>query len=257
SAAAIVFTEGEQPKAVVLSHQAIMVNLKQVAEVLNAEGDDVVMASLPLSQAFGLTVTQCLPLIEGLPMVCHSDPNDSVGIAKAIAKYRATLLLGTPSLFDNYTQDEAVQPLMLKSLRLVVSGMEPLSESVQTAFKLKFSKDIYEGYGVTETAPVASVNLPDVLDTRYWQVQQGTKQGSVGMPLPGTSFKIVNPQTLEECATHTSGAVLIGGPQLMQGYANDPEQTADAIVETAGSRWLISGDTGYLDEDGFLWLVNQ
>jgi len=81
-------------QGVVLSHQNILINLKQVAEVLNAEGNDVVMASLPLYQAYGLTVTQFLPLIEGLPMVCHADPQDSVGVAKAVAKYRGTILLG-------------------------------------------------------------------------------------------------------------------------------------------------------------------
>ena len=257
--AAILFIQDKNQSlyGVVLSHQNIMVNLKQVAEVLNAEGDDVIMASLPLFQAFGLTATQFLPLIEGLPMVCHADPNDSVGVAKAVAKYNATIMLGTSSTFEKYSQDDAVQPLMFKSLRLVVSGMEPLNTAVQTAFKLKFSKDIYEGYGTTETAPVASVNLPDILDTSYWQVQLGSKQGTVGMPLPGVSFKIADPETFEELPTGETGMILIGGPQVMQGYLNDPAKTAQAIHEAEGIRWFVSGDMGALDEDGFLQITAQ
>lgn len=259
SAAAIVFPQNklEVPDGIVLSHQNIMVNLKQVAEVMNAEGNDAIMASLPLYQAYGLTVTQFLPLIEGLPMVCHADPSDSVGVAKAVAKYNATIMLGTAALFEKYTQNDDVLPLMFKSLRVVVSGMEPLSDEVQAAFKLKFSKDIYEGYGATETSPVASVNLPDVLDTSYWQIQLGSKAGTVGMPLPGASFKVVNPDTLEELLTGESGMILIGGPQLMLGYLNDPDKTARTIHEAEGIRWFISGDIGQLDEDGFLRTLQQ
>jgi len=259
SAAAILFTQDENKtlKGVVLSHQNIMVNLKQVAEVLNAEGDDVIMASLPLSRAFGLTVTQFLPLIEGLPMVCHANPNDSVGVAKAVAKYNATILFGISSIFEGYCDEEAVQPLMFKGLRLVVSGAGLLSTEVQTAFKLKFSKDIYEGYGIAETAPVASVNLPDVLDTSYWLVQLGSKQGTVGMPLPGTSFKVADPKTLQELPIGETGRVLVGGPQVMQGYLNNPEKTAQKIYEADGIRWFVSGDIGALDEDGFLQIKAQ
>ncbi len=259
SSAAILFIQDKHQSlnGVVLSHQNIMVNLKQVAEVLNAEGEDVIMASLPLFHAFGLTVTQFLPLIEGLPMICHPDPSDSEGVAKAVAKYRASILLGSSSIFEKYNQTEAVQPLMFKSLRLVVSGFEPLNPEVRTAFKLKFSKDIYEGYGTTETAPVASVNLPDILDTSYWQVQLGSKLGTVGMPLPGVSFKIADPKTLQELPTGEEGMVLIGGPQVMQEYLNDPKKTAQAIHETEGIRWFVSGDLGVLDEDGFLQITEQ
>lgn len=259
SVAAIVFSQSgqESPEGVVLSHQNIMVNLKQVAEVLNAEGDDVVMASLPLYQSLGMTVTQFLPLIEGLPMVCHADPLDSVGVAKAVAKYNATIMLGSSSRFSQYVEDDNVLPLMLKSLRVVVAGGEPLSSEVETAFKLKFCKDIYEGYGATETAPVASVNLPDVLDTSYWHVQLGAKQGTVGMPLPGASFKIVDPDTFEELPTREVGIVLIGGPQVMQGYLNNPDKTAKTIYQAEGICWFISGDIGHLDEDGFLQIVGR
>jgi len=257
--AAILFSSGSEglPKGVELSHQNIISNLKQVAEVLNADDGDVIMSSLPSFHAFGLTVTQFMPLIEGLPMVCHADPTDSFGVAKAIAKYRATIMCGTSTFLRFYARDSKVKPLMFDSLRVVVSGAEKLNDDVRTAFKMKFGKDVYEGYGATETAPVASVNLPDILDTSSWKIQPGSKNGTVGMPLPGTSFKVVDPNTLDEIETGEQGMILIGGPQVMKGYLNNPEKTATVIKTSDGIRWYETGDKGYLDADGFLTIVDR
>jgi acyl-[acyl-carrier-protein]-phospholipid O-acyltransferase/long-chain-fatty-acid--[acyl-carrier-protein] ligase len=138
-----------------------------------------------------------MPMIEGLPMICHADPTDSVGVAKAVAKHQATIMCGTSTFLRLYTRDKKVNPLMLESLRVIVSGAEKLNQDVREAFKMKFSKDIYEGYGATETSPVASVNLPDMLDVNSWKIQSGSKAGTVGMPLPGTSFKIVDPSNFD------------------------------------------------------------
>ena len=140
---------------------------------------------------------------------------------------------------------------------MVVAGAEKLNDDVRKAFKLKFNKDIYEGYGATETTPVASVNIPDHLDARYWKVQLGSKEGTVGMPLPGTSFRIVDPDTLDELEVSQDGLILIGGTQVMLGYLDDPDKTAEAIVEIDGKRWYKSGDKGHLDEDGFLVIVDR
>lgn len=257
--AAILFSSGSEgsPKGVMLSHRNIMANLKQVSDVLNTEEQDVVMACLPLFHAFGLTVTQFMALIEGLPVVCHADPTDALNIAKAIAKYRATLLCGTSTFFRLYIKNKRIHPLMLSSLRITVAGAEKLAPEVRDAFKLKFNKDILEGYGATETTPVASVNLPDVLDFNYWQVQVGNKQGSVGMPLPGSNFKVVDPESFEELPTGKAGMILIGGAQVMKGYLNNPEKTAEVIKEIEGGRWYVTGDKGYLDEDGFLTIVDR
>ncbi|BBI59945.1 hypothetical protein HSBAA_12510 [Vreelandella sulfidaeris] len=140
---------------------------------------------------------------------------------------------------------------MLQSLRIVVAGAEKLDENVRTSFALKFHKSIYEGYGATEIAPVASVNLPDAMGAHYQQIQHGSKPGSVGMPLPGTSFKTVDPDSFEELPTGEAGMILISGPQIMQGYLNDPNCTAKALHEIGGHRWYITGDKGFIDEDGF------
>ncbi len=257
--AAILFSSGSEgaPKGVMLSHTNIMANLKQISDVLNVEDRDVMMASLPLFHAFGLTVTQFLPMIEGLPMVCHPDPTDVEGVAKAVARYKATILCGTSTFFRLYCRSNKVHPLMLQSLRLVIAGAEKLNSDVRDDFKLKFNKDILEGYGATETTPVASVNLPGSLDTQSWKVQLGGKLGTVGMPLPGTSFKVANPDTWEKLPSGHPGMILIGGAQVMQGYLAMPEKTAEVIRVIDDTRWYVTGDKGYVDEDGFLTIVDR
>jgi acyl-[acyl-carrier-protein]-phospholipid O-acyltransferase/long-chain-fatty-acid--[acyl-carrier-protein] ligase len=215
------------------------------------------MANLPLFHAFGLTVTQFMPLLEAVPMVCHADPTDALGSAKAIAQNRVTVLFGTSTFLRLYCRNHKIHPLMLESLRLVVAGAEKLQEEVRTAFNLKFNLPIYEGYGATETTPVASVNLPDKIDTHYWQVQAGNRPGSVGMPLPGSSCMIVDPVTFRELPTGEAGMILIGGAQVMVGYLNNPEKTASAIKEIQDMRWYVTGDKGVIDADGFLFIQDR
>jgi len=259
STAAILFSSGSEgtPKGIMLSHRNIMSNLKQISDMLNTQDTDVIMASLPLFHAIGLTVTTFMPLIEGIPVVCHPDPTDVVNVAKAIAKYRATVLIGTSTFLRLYTKNRRIHPLMLESLRMVIAGAERLRPDVREAFKLKFNKDIYEGYGATETTPVASVNIQDALDVNYWKVQQGNKLGTVGMPLPGSSFRIVDPDSLEELTIGEDGLILIGGSQVMLGYLDDEEKTNEVITLIDDKRWYKTGDKGHLDEHGFLTIVDR
>lgn len=257
--AAILFSSGSEgePKGVMLSHRNIMSNIKQISDVLDTRRDDAVMASLPLFHAFGLTVTGFLPLIEGVPAICHPDPTDVLNIAKAVARHRVTVMCATSTFLRLFTRNRRVHPLMLESLRVVVAGAERLSPDVRDAFQAKFNKTIYEGYGTTETTPVASVNIPDRLDTREWRVQEGHRMGSVGLPLPGSSFRIVDPETLKSLPAGEDGLILAGGTQVMQGYLKDPEKSAEVIEELDGKRWYKTGDKGHLDEDGFLTIVDR
>jgi acyl-[acyl-carrier-protein]-phospholipid O-acyltransferase/long-chain-fatty-acid--[acyl-carrier-protein] ligase len=257
--AAILFSSGSEgtPKGIELSHRNILANVRQISDVLNTEPDDLILANLPPFHAFGLTVTTFLPLLEGIPMVCHPDPTDAAGTAKAIARYRATVLCSTSTFLRLYIRNQRVHPLMLQSVRVVVAGAERLAPEVREAFALKFNKLIYEGYGATETTPVASVNVPDTLETSTWKIQSGSRPGTVGLPLPGTSFRIVDPETLEILPPGEDGLILIGGVQVMKGYLNDPEKTADVVVELDGQRWYKTGDKGHLDADGFLTIVDR
>lgn len=257
--AAILFSSGSEgvPKGIVLSHLNFMSNIKQISYLLKTREDDVVMGSLPPFHSFGLTVTLLLPLVEGITVVCHPDPTDVLNIAKAISRYEVTLLCATATFLRLYTLNRKVQALMLDSLRIVVAGAEKLPADVRQEFRGKFGKEIYEGYGATETTPVASVNIPDELDKNDWRIQIGQKQGTVGMPLPGCSFRIVDPDTLTTLPAGEDGLILISGTQVMTGYLNDTEKTAAAIVELDGRRWYKTGDKGHLDADGFLTIVDR
>jgi len=259
SPAAILFSSGSEgtPKGVVLSHQNLMGNIKQVTDVMDLREKDVVMGSLPQFHAFGLTVTGLLPLIEGVPVIFHPDPTDVVNIGKAISKNKITIMFGTSTFLRLYARNKRVLPLMLESIRLVVSGAEKLNEKVRTSFTNKFHLPIYEGYGTTETTPVAGVNIPDRLEQSAWRVQTGTKVGTIGLPLPGSNFRIVDPQSLQELPVKEDGLILIGGTQVMLGYLNDPDKTNEAIVELDGQRWYKTGDKGHVDEDGFLTIVDR
>jgi len=257
--ATILFSSGSEgePKGVMLTHRNIMSNVKQISDVLNMQDKDVVLASLPLFHAFGLTATTWLPLLEGIPMVAHPDPTDAVGVGRAVAKFGASMMFGTSTFFRLYAKNKKVHPLMLESLRIAVAGAEKLSPEVKLAFEEKFHRTILEGYGVTESAPVASVNLPDVLETDTFTVQVGTKIGSVGMPLPGTSFKIVDPNSYDELDVDEDGLILIGGPQVMKGYLKDETKTQEVMLEKDGVRWYKTGDKGHIDADGYLYIIDR
>jgi len=259
SPAAILFSSGSEgePKGVVLSHQNMMGNIKQVSDVLDTEDKDVMVASLPLFHAFGLTVTGLLPLIEGIPAICHPDPTDVLNIAKGISQHQATVLCGTTTFLRLYNKNKRVHPLMLDSLRIVIAGAERLNPEIRDNFSLKFSKTIYEGYGTTETTPVATVNIPDRLTPEDWHIQTANKSGTVGLPLPGSSIRIVDPDSMQTLPIGTDGHILIGGTQVMQGYLNDPDKTAQVIVELDGHRWYKTGDKGHVDKDGFLIIVDR
>ncbi len=257
--AAILFSSGSEgtPKGIALSHKNMMGNIKQTTTLLNPGDEDVMLGTLPIFHSFGLTVTTLLPLVEGIPVACHPDPTDGFGIGKMAATYEATMLFATATFFRLYVKNRKLHPLMFKDLRIVVAGAEKLPNEIRETFKEKFGCTIYEGYGATETTPVASVNIPDVLMQDSWKAQVGNKPGTVGLPLPGSSFKIVEPETFEELKTGEEGMILIGGTQIMKGYIGDPEKTASVIKELDGIRWYITGDKGRLDEDGFLTIVDR
>jgi acyl-[acyl-carrier-protein]-phospholipid O-acyltransferase/long-chain-fatty-acid--[acyl-carrier-protein] ligase len=257
--AAILFSSGSEgrPKGIELSHKNIMGNIKQTTTLLNPTDSDVMLGTLPIFHSFGLTVTTLLPLIEGIPVASHPDPTDGFGIGKMAAKYEAAILLATATFLRLYTRDRKLTPLMLKDIRMVVAGAEKLPHEIRDAFKKKFGLDIYEGYGATETTPVASVNTPDVLMLDSWKPQIGQKIGTVGMPLPGSAFRIVNPESFKTLKTGEEGMILIGGTQIMKGYIGDPKKTASVIKEIDGIRWYVTGDKGHLDDDGFLTIVDR
>jgi acyl-[acyl-carrier-protein]-phospholipid O-acyltransferase/long-chain-fatty-acid--[acyl-carrier-protein] ligase len=259
STTAILFSSGSEgvPKGIELTHQNLMGNIKQIATLMNPNDEDVMLGTLPVFHSFGLTVSTLFPLIEGVPVVCHPDPTDGYGIAKLSSKYSATLLFATATFYRLYARNRKIHPLMFDKLRFVIAGAEKLPKEVAELFKSRFGKTILEGYGTTETTPVASCNIYDAIDPDDYHVQIGNKTGSIGLALPGSSFMIVNPDTFEPLPTGEDGMMLIGGTQVMKGYLHNEEKTKSVIKEIDGIRWYITGDKGHIDEDGFVTIVDR
>lgn len=257
--ATIMFSSGSEgtPKGVMLSHSNLIGNIQQTSCILNVCRGDVMLCELPLFHSFGLTVTTLLNLIEGCPIVTIADPTDVKTMARACAEFRVTAFVGTPTFLRAFVVNRLVHPMVFKYLRIIIAGAESLRPELQEAFRMKFGKDIFEGYGCTETTPVASVNTENMLLNDFLTMQINNKPGSVGMALPGTRFRIVDPDTNEELPVGEAGMILIGGCQVMVGYLKDPERTAQALIEIDGKRWYRTGDKGYLDEDGFLTIVDR
>lgn len=254
----ILFSSGSEgtPKGVELSGDNILGNALQISNIINANNNDTIVGSLPLFHAFGIVVTTFMPLIEGIKCVAHPDPTDGFGLGKLIASHKATIMCGTSTFFRLYTKNSKLNPLMFESLRLIVAGAEKLRADVRSDFKNRFGKDILEGFGTTETSPVATCNLPDILAPDF-SVQIGNKIGTVGMPIPGTTVKIVDPQTFEPLKTNEEGMIVISGVQVMKGYLNNPKKTAEVLKNIDGKIYYVTGDKGRLDEDGFLTIVDR
>ncbi|PWJ37212.1 MFS transporter [Fibrobacter succinogenes] len=257
--AVIVFSSGSEgtPKGVELTQRNLMGNIQQLACILNVSRGDVMLSELPLFHSFGLTVTTLLNLTEGCPIVAVADPTDVKTMSRVCAEFQVTFLVATPTFLRAFTVSRYVHPLMFKSVRIIIAGAEALRPELATAFRLKFGKEIYEGYGCTETAPVASVNTENTLFDDYTTLQVNNKPGTVGPALPGTQFLIVDPETNEELPTGEAGMILIGGCQVMKGYLKDEDRTKSVIVQKDGIRYYRTGDKGYLDEDGFLTIVDR
>jgi len=257
--AAIVFVPRAEPMplGVCLGHSSIITNARQIASLFPPRGDDVLLTALPLHDALGLTTTMFLPLLESVPMACAHDPFETRRMGRLCVDFEATMLCADPAMLEAYVVSPALHPLMFASLRAVLSGGLALSDYCVQAFRQKFGLIVHDGYGTTETTPVATVNAPDVLNPLDLNIQQGRKPGTVGLPLPGSALRIVHPQTLTDLPHGESGRILIGGTQVMQGYLGRDDLTAKAIIEADGIRWFITQDTGRLDEDGFLVLKTE
>ncbi len=257
--ATILFSSGSEgaPKGIELTHKNLLSNIKQVSALLNFEKSDVILNSLPIFHSFGLTVTTLLPLCEGVTMVSAPDPTDAQAIGKLAARYQVSIMFGTSTFFRLYTRNKKLLPIMFDSVRMVVAGAEKLKPEIKSAFKSKFGLDIFEGYGTTETSPVISVNMPDALDLDSMRLVVGNRAGTVGQALPGTIIKIVDPQSLDELSVGEDGLIIVGGPQVMRGYLNNTQKSAEVIVQIDGVRYYKTGDKGHLDEDGFITIVDR
>jgi acyl-[acyl-carrier-protein]-phospholipid O-acyltransferase/long-chain-fatty-acid--[acyl-carrier-protein] ligase len=252
--AVLLFTSGSsgEPKGVVLSHRNIVGNVSQFRELLDAKREDAILASLPFFHSFGSTVTLWYPLIEGVRIVTYPNPLEVAKNAALIEKYKLTLLLATPTFLRGYLRK--TEPEQLRTLRLVITGAEKLPLDLAKAFEDRFKQRVFEGYGLTETSPVVSVNLPDPQPTRPGeQVQPSSRLGSVGKMAPGIAAEIREPETDRKLSLHETGMVWFRGVNIFEGYLRDEKRTADVLRDG----WFKTGDIGRFDEDGFLYIEGR
>jgi acyl-[acyl-carrier-protein]-phospholipid O-acyltransferase/long-chain-fatty-acid--[acyl-carrier-protein] ligase len=249
--ATIIFSSGStgEPKGVVLTHYNVASNVEQLNQVFLLHSDDRIMGILPFFHSFGFTGTLCLPAATGIGVVFHPNPLDSRVIGALVNKYAVTMLLATPTFLNTYTR--RCEPEQFGSLRFVMAGAEKLPERISQAFEDRFGLRPLEGYGCTECSPAVTVNTIDFRAASFRQV--GAKRGSIGHPLPGMSVKIIDPETLQTLAVNQPGLLLVRGPNVMQGYLNQPEKTAAVLKDG----WYNTGDIAMLDEDGFLRVTDR
>src|SRR6266581_4605424 len=252
--ALLLFTSGSsgEPKGVVLSHRNMVGNVSQFRELLDAKKDDAILAALPFFHTFGSTVTLWYPLIEGVRIVTYPNPLEVAKNAALIEKYKLTLLLATPTFLRGYLRK--VELHQLRSLRLVITGAEKLPLDLAKSFEDRFKQKVFEGYGLTETAPVVSVNLPEPRPTKPGeQVQPSSRLGSVGKMAPGIAAEIREPETNRKISLHETGMLWLRGPNIFEGYLHEPERTGDVLRDG----WFKTGDIGRFDEDGFLYIEGR
>ena len=251
--ASLLFTSGStgDPKGAVLSHRNIVGNVSQFRELLDATKKDAILASLPFFHSFGATVTLWYPLIEGVRIVTYPTPLEVAKNAALIERYKLTLLLATPTFLRGYLRK--AEPQQLRSLRLVITGAEKLPLDLAKAFEERFDQRVFEGYGLTETSPVVSVNLPEPKPKRGEQVQPSSRLGSVGKMAPGIAAEIREPETDRKLSLHETGMVWFRGVNVFEGYLHDEKRTAEVLHDG----WLKTGDIGRFDEDGFLYIEGR
>jgi len=252
--AVLLFTSGStgEPKGVVVSHRNVVGNVSQFRQLLDATKYDAILASLPFFHTFGSTVTLWYPLIEGVRIVTYPSPLEAAKNAALIERYKLTLLLATPTFLRGYLRK--VEADKLRSLRLVITGAEKLPLELAKNFEERLNQRVFEGYGLTETSPVVSVNLPEPQPTKPGeQVQPSSRLGSVGKMAPGIAAEIREPETDRKLSLHETGMLWLRGVNIFEGYLHDPERTGDVLQ----GGWLKTGDLGRFDEDGFLYIEGR
>ena len=231
------------PKGVMLSHRNLVANALQTRHWLPdvREGREVMLAVLPYSHIYGLMTAMIVPVAMAAAMVVL--PRFATReVLQAIRRRRPTLFPGVPTMYTAINDFPAVRRYNVASIRACISGAAPLPVEVQEAFERLTHGRLVEGYGLTEASPVTHANP-------FGGVR---KPGSIGLPFPSTEAKIVDLATGRDLPQGRIGELAVRGPQVMQGYWQDPAATRQALTR---SGWLLTGDLARMDGDGYFQIV--
>jgi len=249
--ATILFSSGStgEPKGGMLTHFNIDSNVEALAQAFRTTIYDKILGVLPLFHSFGYTATLWFAAIEGLATVWHPSPTDASAIGELVERHRVTFLLATPTLLSIYLR--RCTPAQFGTLRVVLAGAEKLSDRMVTAFEDYFGIKPLEGYGATECSPVIAASTPDFRAPGFYQ--PGWRRGAVGQPIPGVTVRVVAPETFEPLPPGREGLLLVRGPNVMKGYLDRPDLTAQVIRDG----WYVTGDLAQVDEDGFIKITDR
>ncbi|WP_192349670.1 AMP-binding protein [Algoriphagus sp. Y33] len=232
-------------KGAELTHGNIVANMQQISAWMKPrlkESEEIVITALPLYHIFALTVN-CLAMLKiGAHNLLITNPRDMPAFCKELSKKKFTVFTGVNTLFNGLLNQEAFKSLDFSALKIAVGGGMAVQKATAEKWMAVTGTPLAEGYGLTETSPVASCNPID-----------GTERnGTIGIPLPNTEFKVIDDEG-NTLAVGERGELCIKGPQVMKGYWNKPKDTAEVMM----GEWFKSGDIGVMDGDGFTKIVDR
>lgn len=233
------------PKGVMLTHRNLVSNTIMCRAWLYKceRGKEIVLGMLPFFHVYGMTTVLVLSVMDAHKMVLI--PKFDIETAlKTIQKQRPTLFPGAPTMYIGLLNHPDISKYDLSSIDSCISGSAALPVEVQQKFESITGGKLVEGYGLTESSPVTHANF-------LWDMPR--VKGSIGVPWPDTDAVIFSLETGEPLPSGEVGEIAVKGPQVMKGYWNQPEETA----QTLRNGWLLTGDLGYMDEDGYFYVVDR
>ncbi|KMN10270.1 long-chain-fatty-acid--CoA ligase FadD1 [Pseudomonas helleri] len=232
-------------KGAMLSHRNLIANMLQCKALMGSnlnEGSEILITPLPLYHIYAFTFHCMAMMLLGNHNILISNPRDLPAMVKELSKWKFSGFVGLNTLFIALCNSEAFRKLDFSHLKVTLSGGMALQLSVAERWKTVTGSPICEGYGMTETSPVASVNPI-----------QNIQVGTIGIPMPSTLCKVIN-DAGEELPLGEIGELCIKGPQVMKGYWERPDATAE-IMDSDG--WLKSGDIAVIQPDGYMRIVDR
>ena len=250
SIASILYTSGTtgQPKGAMLTHSNFLSNCMACVKSINAKDNDNFMCFLPMFHSFAWTVCVLMPIAAGASITIIDSLRPFRKVIRNVVRKKVTVFVGIPSIFQILTHIHIPAIFtsrilkMIAPLRLCISGAAALSPEILERFEARFNIPLLEGYGLTETSPVVSLN----------PMRGRRKAGSVGLPLEEIEVKVVDEQD-NDLLPGQIGELLVRGPNVMRGYLNNIQATQSTIKED----WLYTGDLGCLDEEGYIYIVDR
>lgn len=229
------------PKGVLLTYDNLNSGVESCIEFAKLEHRHRFLGLIPLFHSFGMAALMLAP-IKLAAMTVYQAKFSAPGVIDAIRQHGVSLMFGVPAMFGAVARLKEAKPDDFKGMYAMISGGEPLPAAVREAYRLKFDVALYEGYGLTETAPVLSFNIPHC-----------HRAGSVGSPLPGVSVRIAG-ENGEPLGTGSEGEVQVKGRMVFKGYLKNDSATKAAFTPDG---YFRTGDLGRLDEEGFLYITGR